>query len=198
MKTPKQLLPIGKHRLLRHSVLTAIASKCALVTVVLGACAARIRPEIDDLPVHIVENSEWQAGMGTSIRAGIQSLLDLEPALKAAIVLLCDQPFVSVLLVDRLIETYYSKSGSIIASAYSQVLGVPVLFSDRHFPELLTLDANAGAKQLIQRHLNQVDSIPFPQGSIDLDTPNEYQAFLMELGKIDGGFKTGSYSPMSP
>jgi molybdenum cofactor cytidylyltransferase len=178
MKTPKQLLTIGKHRLLRHSVMTAIASNCPLIAVVLGANAAQIRPEIDDLPVHIVENLAWQIGMGMSIRAGLKSLLEVEPALKAAIVLLCDQPLVSESLINQFIATYHSTSSSIIASAYSQVLGVPALFSDRHFPELLTLDANAGAKQLIQRHLNQVYSIPFPQGAIDLDTPQEYQAFL--------------------
>jgi molybdenum cofactor cytidylyltransferase len=178
MKTPKQLLTIGKHRLLRHSVMTAIASNCPLIAVVLGANAAQIRPEIDDLPVHIVENLAWQIGMGMSIRAGLKSLLEVEPALKAAIVLLCDQPLVSESLINQFIATYHSTSSSIIASAYSQVLGVPALFSDRHFPELLMLDANAGAKQLIQRHLNQVYSIPFPEGAIDLDTPQEYQAFL--------------------
>ncbi len=178
MKTPKQLLPIGKYQLLRHSVLTAIASNCPLVAVVLGAHAAQIRPEIDDLPIRIVENLEWQAGMGTSIRAGLQSLLELEPALKAAIILLCDQPFVSVSLINQLIAAYYSTPGLVIASAYSQVLGVPALFSDRHFPELLALHPGAGAKQLIQRHLDQVRSIPFPEGAIDLDTPQEYQAFL--------------------
>jgi molybdenum cofactor cytidylyltransferase len=183
MKTPKQLLPIGKHRLLRHSVLTAIASKCPVIAVVLGANAAQIRLEIHDLPVRIVENLEWQAGMGTSIRAGIQALLELEPGLQAAIVLICDQPLISVSLIHRLIATYHSTSWSIIASAYSQVLGVPALFSDRHFSELLALNPNAGAKQLIQRHLDQVYPVPFPEGAIDLDTPQEYQAFLMELNK---------------
>jgi molybdenum cofactor cytidylyltransferase len=185
MKTPKQLLPIGEHRLLRHSAMIAIASKCPLIAVVLGANAAQIRPEIDDLPVRIVENSEWQAGMGTSISAGIESLLELEPALKAAIILLCDQPFVSASLINRLIELYDSTPGSIIASAYSQVLGVPALFSDRHFPELLMLNAKAGAKQLIQQHPDQVSSISFPEGAIDLDTPHEYQTFFAESGKID-------------
>jgi molybdenum cofactor cytidylyltransferase len=183
MKTPKQLLPIGEHRLLRHSVITAIASKCPLIAVVLGANAAQIRLEIHDLPIHIVENLEWQAGMGTSIRAGIQALLALDPALKAAIVLLCDQPLISVSLIHRLIAGYHSTPYSIIASAYSQVLGVPALFSAHHFPELLALNPSAGAKQLIQRHLDQVYAVPFPEGAIDLDTPQEYQAFLMERNK---------------
>jgi molybdenum cofactor cytidylyltransferase len=178
MKTPKQLLPIGKHRLLRHSVLTAIASNCPLIAVVLGAYAAQTRREINDLPVHIVENLEWQAGMGTSIMAGLKSLLELEPTLKAAIVLLCDQPLLSVSLINQLIAMYHATPCSIIASAYAQMLGVPALFSDRHFPELLALNPDVGAKQLIQRHLDQVYSVPFPEGSIDLDTPQEYQAFL--------------------
>jgi molybdenum cofactor cytidylyltransferase len=173
----------------------AIASNCPLITVVLGAHASRIRLEINDLPVHIVENLEWQAGMGTSIRAGMKSLLELEPALKAVIILLCDQPFISVSLINRLIAMYNSTSFSIITSAYSQVLGVPALFSDRHFHELITLNASAGAKQLIQRHLDQVHSIPFPEGAIDLDTPDEYQAFLMELGKIDRHFRYRSKKP---
>jgi molybdenum cofactor cytidylyltransferase len=195
MKTPKQLLPIGEHRLLRHSATIAIASKCQSIVVVLGAHAVQIRLEIDDLPVRIVENLKWQAGMGTSIRAGIESLLELEPALKAAIILLCDQPFVSASLINRLIELYDSTPYSIVASAYSQVLGVPALFSDRHFPELLTLNANTGAKQLIQHYRDQVYSVPFPEGAIDLDTPQEYQAFLSRKKSASYDFREALWCP---
>jgi molybdenum cofactor cytidylyltransferase len=180
MKTPKQLLPIGERSLLRHTVEIAIASQCSSIAVILGAYAEPIRLEIKNLPVQIVENLAWQKGMGTSIRAGITSLLTIEPALKAVIVLLCDQPFISVSLIDQLITVYQSTPCSIVASAYAQVLGVPALFRDQHFPELLKLDSNAGAKQLIQRHLDQVHSVPFPAGAIDLDTPQEYQAFLRD------------------
>jgi molybdenum cofactor cytidylyltransferase len=38
----------------------------------------------------------------------------------------------------------------------------------------MALKSNEGAKQLIKRHIHEVFSIPFPEGSIDIDTPNDY------------------------
>jgi molybdenum cofactor cytidylyltransferase len=61
-----------------------------------------------------------------------------------------------------------------IACAYGGTIGVPALFSNRFFPELSALDGNEGAKNLILTHQNQSLAIPFPEGNIDIDTPEDY------------------------
>jgi molybdenum cofactor cytidylyltransferase len=178
MGTPKQLLPIQGTSLLRHLAKISIASMCDPIAVVLGANAQQIRTEIEDLPLQIVDNPQWRSGMGTSIGSGLAALLEREPALNAVLILVCDQPFVSTALIDRLVLAYRSECHQIVATTYLNTVGVPVLFSDRYFSELLQLNLDTGARQIVQKHLHETHTIAFPQGAIDLDTPDEYQAFL--------------------
>jgi molybdenum cofactor cytidylyltransferase len=183
MGTPKQLLPIQGASLLRHLAKISIASMCDPIAVVLGANAQQVRPEIEDLPLQIVDNPQWQAGMGTSVSKGLAALLEREPGLDAVLILVCDQPFVSTSTIDRLAIAYQSECHQIVASGYLDTVGVPALFSDRYFAELLNLNSDAGARRIIQQHLLETYTIDFPQGAIDLDTPDEYRAFL-DLGNM--------------
>jgi molybdenum cofactor cytidylyltransferase len=175
MGTPKQLLSFRGSSLLRHTAETALLCDAGFVTVVLGANAEQIRPELAGLPVGIVENADWPAGMGSSLRAGLQSLLAAHPEAAAAIFLVCDQPLLSAETLDALINPYRGSDCPIAASAYGDTLGVPALFDRSIFPELLALQGAQGAKHLIRAHRDQVVGVPFPDGSIDVDTPRDYQ-----------------------
>jgi molybdenum cofactor cytidylyltransferase len=55
---------------------------------------------------------------------------------------------------------------------------VPVLFARSFFPELLRLQGDRGAKQLITQNLDQVTVIPFPGGSVDIDTLADKEQFF--------------------
>ena len=178
MGTPKQILQWRGKSLLRSITETAIAADCDPIIVVLGASGDRIQAQIIDLPVQIINNPQWQTGMGSSIRNGIQALLDRNPNVRAAILLLCDQPFVSPQIIWQLRSVYDATNQSIVASRYQDTIGVPALFDRQLFPELLKLDCAEGAKVVIKNHLNTTATIDFPQGSIDLDTPQDYQQIL--------------------
>src|SRR5437588_10860570 len=94
MGTPKQLLRYAGQTLLRRAAETALASQGRPVVVVLGAGSERCRPELEGLPVRIVENPGWEQGMSASLRIGIEALLvGAEEALEAVIFMLCAQPF---------------------------------------------------------------------------------------------------------
>lgn len=179
MGTPKQLLRYQERSLLRHTVEVAIASVCQPIVVVLGAYAQLIQPEISQLPVQIVENLQWNKGMSSSIEVGIQALKTSHPEVEAVILTLCDQPFISTEIIDRLALTYHSTNQPIIACEYAETLGVPALFSDRLFSELMTLNGSEGAKQIIKKHSQEVFSISFPEGATDIDTPTEYADLLV-------------------
>ena len=186
MGTPKQLLTYRGRSFIRHITESAIcasqqrfaiASACQPIAVVLGAHAERIKPEISHLPIQIVENQQWAEGMSTSIRVGLEALLAMNPNLDAVAIALCDQPFVSFPILDRIVEAYHLTGKPIIASEYSGTLGVPALFNHTLFSELMALKSTEGAKKLIKKHIHEVFSVPFPEGSIDIDTPNDYQQF---------------------
>lgn len=175
MGTPKQLLAYRGCTLIRHMAEVAIASVCQPIAVVLGADAERIKPEISQLPIQIVENQQWEEGMSTSIRVGLEALLAMNPNLDAVAIALCDQPFVSSPTLERIVEAYRLTGKPIIASEYSGTLGVPALFNRTLFSELMTLKSTEGAKKLIKKHLHEVFSVPFLEGAIDIDTPKDYE-----------------------
>ncbi|HAO51646.1 MAG TPA: 4-diphosphocytidyl-2C-methyl-D-erythritol synthase, partial [Runella sp.] len=54
----------------------------------------------------------------------------------------------------------------------------PALFDRTLFEELLNLKGDKGAKPVLMNHLDEAHILQFEAGSIDLDTPDEYQAFL--------------------
>lgn len=177
MGTPKQLLPYRGRSLLRHAAETALTSVCHPIIVVLGANAERLRQEVKDLPVQVVENLRWVEGMSSSIRAGVAAL-DAEPDKTSAVVLaLCDQPFVSAQVINHLVEAYHFTGKPVVASEYSGTLGVPALFSRTLFSEIKALRGGEGAKQVITKYAHDVLGVPFPEGAIDVDTPKDYEQF---------------------
>jgi molybdenum cofactor cytidylyltransferase len=186
MGRPKQLLPIQGQRqgqsLLRQMTEIALAAADdQSVVVVLGANQEQIQPQIRDLPVQIVANPDWSTGMGTSIGCGVNALLEQATPLKAVILLLCDQPFVSPSLLTQLRELYIATQAPIVASVYADTWGVPSLFSAQLLPELACLEPQAGAKAILQKYRAMVVTVDFPLGGIDLDTMDDYQAYLARL-----------------
>jgi molybdenum cofactor cytidylyltransferase len=55
-------------------------------------------------------------------------------------------------------------------------MGVPVLFDQAFFPALLSLKGEEGAKKLLYRYEQEVAAVPFPQGSVDIDTLADYHS----------------------
>jgi molybdenum cofactor cytidylyltransferase len=170
--SPKQLLSYNGATLIERILDAALKSDCDLVIAVLGAHASLIRQRLPKR-VHPVYNPHWPNGIHTSIRFGIESLLTRCSGLKAAVLSMCDQPYLESSIFNELIRTYDRVSQRIVASAYSGTLGTPALFDSAWFPDLLQLSAG-GAKTLIERHSTHVISIPFAKGGIDIDTPADY------------------------
>ncbi len=68
----KLLLPVGEQSVLRRVVKAAMGSAVAEVIVVVGSEAENVAGSLRDLPVHIVDNSDYAQGMSTSLRAGLK------------------------------------------------------------------------------------------------------------------------------
>ncbi|MEH1931329.1 nucleotidyltransferase family protein [Nostoc sp.] len=187
MGTPKQLLLYQGRSFLQSITEMAIASVCQPVVVVLGANAEQIQPQIKQLPVKVVNNLDWAWGMSTSIKSGIELLNNLPEKIEAVVITLCDQPFVSDQIINQLVDAYYSTKKPIIACEYAGTLGVPALFSQRFFSELAALKETSGAKRVINNNLNEVFSMPFSLGDIDIDTPKDYEQLLLITKAASGG-----------
>ena len=136
-----------------------------------------ISSELKKTGATIVANPNWKCGIGTSIRAGIQNLLEIAPEVEATVLLTCDQLFVDRAVIDGLITLHHQTRKPIVAASYAGTLGVPALFDRSRLPELLGLDDSAGAKSIILSNRDQVAEFPFPEGGIDIDTAEDRERF---------------------
>ncbi len=174
MGRPKQLLPYRGSTLVRHAAETALASRCRPIVVVVGANAIQTSEALAGLDLQIAVNTDWERGIGSSIRTGIEHLLQ-NNSLEAVAIMLCDQPRVSGEVLNQLIETRKRSGATIAACSYSGIAGVPAVFDASLLPELQKLPDAVGARQIITQHYSYVALVSFPSASIDVDTPHDFE-----------------------
>jgi molybdenum cofactor cytidylyltransferase len=176
---PKQLLEYKGKSLLHHVTRQALKMTGAVV-VVSGSNNNLIENELKNLQVITVYNPEWQEGMGSSIRVGVEKIINEFPMLESLIISVCDQPFIDSSVFSELITKHKENQKGIIASAYAGVLGTPVMFDRKYFGELSKLSGNEGAKKLLHVFSRDVGSIDFEKGRIDIDTKNDYEQLIQK------------------
>lgn len=174
MGKPKQLLEFNGKTLLRRAVQTGIESECHPIVVVLGAQINDLKNEIKDFEVQIAENADWKRGMSSSIKTGLQRILEINNQISGVVIMVCDQPFVSAKLINQIVEKCRKTNSLIVASEYSATLGVPALFGSLVFSQLLELENSGGAKEIIKQFQNETIAVPFEKGNFDIDTPEDY------------------------
>lgn len=178
----KQMLVYHGKSLLQVTVEKALATG-SKVAVVLGAYIDRIKPVIQELPLILIENANWKQGIGTSIKSGLDALLDANPNLKGITIMLADQPLVTTQHLKNIIGQVKIKENRIIATAYHGVAGVPAYFPASLFEDLLKLTENSGAKSLIRAKDHLVHRIAFEGAGVDIDTPGDWKEFIQGPGK---------------
>lgn len=180
MGKPKQLLPYRGKTLLWQTARTALDAKIGRVMVVTGAADIDLQTALQDLELEWVHNEHWASGMATSIQAGLRKLLQTAPIPEAVLILVADQPYVTVALLQQLWERWKTSEQPMAACVYNKEPGTPALFSKDRFADLLELKGKKGAKKLLLAKPEEVATIAFPEGAIDIDTPADYEQLKNE------------------
>lgn len=175
---PKQLLQFQGQSLIRRITGAALEIVGHNTIVVTGSNAKLIETELAGLPCKPVYNADWQEGMSASIKTGIRALQSGSPHVKGTILAVSDQPFVSAEIFNALIHTFEETAKGIIASKYNESLGTPAFFAASYFPALLQLTGAEGAKKLFKNYTTDISFCVFPQGSIDIDTQEDYKRLI--------------------
>jgi molybdenum cofactor cytidylyltransferase len=170
---PKQLIEFEGKTLIERITETAL-SISKEVLVVLGGNSSLITPKLEQFEdsISILFNPDWQEGMGSSIRKGVEVLTNKSNSI---LILLSDQPFVNQGLIQKMIEIFESTKCPIITCHYGNQLGVPMLFDKSIFPELLKLSGDKGAKSFLSSFQDKIAKISFPEGSFDIDTEEDIE-----------------------
>lgn len=180
---PKQLLPLGDRVVLQHVLDAAAAAGLDETVVVLGHRADEVGAAIR-LPerTRVTVNPEFQSGQASSLRAGLAAL---GPDVRAAVILLGDQPGLRAEVIRAVVGTYAGSGGAVVQASYGGRPGHPVLLDRRVWSEVSGVRGDIGARDLLGAHpdwivLAEVPGDPPP----DLDTWDDYRRMG---GKVQGG-----------
>ena len=175
---PKQLVRVGdgagSETLLGRTVRVVREAGLDVVFVVLGAHAERVEAEAELDGVVVVRNPAWASGMASSIHAGIAAVQAGMPEAEAVMLLVCDQPRLTVEHLRGLIDASVSHAngpGTIVASEYAGVPGVPAVFPLFAFARLMELRGDVGARRLLMDE--SVIRVAFAGGFVDVDTVDD-------------------------
>lgn len=199
---PKALLPHHGRPLVEHAVRVLRAGGCEpAVRVVLGAAAARVRERADLTGCVLLDNPDWEQGMGSSLRAGLGALAGTgtahagtadadaadaadadaagdarTAAAPAALVFLVDQPGITPAAVARVRTAAERSPAALAAATYAGRRGHPVLLGADHWAGVVRAAAgDQGARAYLREHAAQLRLVEC--GDIadpaDIDTPDD-------------------------
>ena len=173
---PKALVELDGQTLAERGVTLLRAGGTDPVLIVTGAAQVELRPEHQARTVY---NGEWRTGMGSSLRAALRALTELEadPEIGAVVVALADQPLVGAEAVGRLIAAY--RAGAEVAvAAYDGKPRNPVLLAREHWPEVIAAaTGDQGARAFLHARPELVTLVECGDTGRpdDIDTPADLE-----------------------
>lgn len=160
---PKQTVEIGGEILLHRAIRIAREAGLRPVFVVLDS-EGRFAANVRNAGASIVLNHEAEEGISSSIRAGVRAASAL-PDVAGAVLMTCDQIGATP---EHLIELC-AELQSVTGSGYAGKPGVPAYFPREVFPQLLTLQGDTGARDL----LRGARFVVCEALALDIDTPQD-------------------------
>ncbi len=162
----KQLLDIDGRTMIERVVETVNNSKVDEIIIVLGNKSDQIREKLNIDEVETVYNPDFQKGMSTSLKAGIK---ETGEAAEAFLIVLGDQPLLESEVIDKLVKRYKSSQKTIIAPAYQGKRGHPVLLDISLRDELMEIEGDIGARNILQNRKEEVCEIEVETPSVVFD-----------------------------
>jgi molybdenum cofactor cytidylyltransferase len=167
--------------LVRIAAEEALASRARPVIVVTGHQREDVEAALSGLDVQFVHNPNFAAGLSTSLKAGLAVL----PAeVNGVVVCLGDMPQVRAAMIDQLIAAFDpQRSALVVVPTINGERGNPVIWSRRFFADLMAIEGDIGARQLIARHPEAVVEVPLSGKAalIDVDTPEALDLLRAEF-----------------
>lgn len=176
---PKQLLPVDGQPLLSRTLDVVRKTSLEPRLLVLGGYADDILAGVNVEGFEIVLNGDFEQGQATSLKAGLQALPDI---VEGAIILLGDQPLIEPWILEQLVEGYDPERSVAVRPRYADGPGNPVLLGRELFDELLALEGDVGARDVLKRRRDRIADIDHTSRNAprDVDTMDDYNAFLLD------------------
>lgn len=186
MGRSKPLLPLQGETLLARSIRAVTAITVIDRTfVVLGAESAQLANIVEQSGAQVVNNPDWQEGLSTSVKAGLKAASAALNDLDSLLFCLADQPYVTTeslqsLLDARQVSTHPPK---LVTARYDGHPGAPCWIDRSLFCRIAELAGDQGLRPLFRTlTAEEMAQVDLPELATDLDTPEDYQRVIAELG----------------
>ena len=181
----KQLLPLGGRPLLGWALAALRDFQPDQLVLVLGHEHERIKEALDLEGVTVVINPRHAEGQSTSLQAGIAAF---DEGVSAVVVAAGDQPFVTGAHFAALLAEHRATGQPIVATAYGDHAGVPLLLARSAWPMVHELAGDVGARPLLRSRPELVTTVAAddPAMALDVDTPEAYAAVCAHYEKVHG------------
>jgi CTP:molybdopterin cytidylyltransferase MocA len=166
---PKALVEYEGSLLVERALRTARVV-CDPVLVVLGARAVDVWRTADLAGATVLANRDWETGMASSLRTGLDGLRGWPGQVDAVLVTLVDMPGMTPAALERVAER--AAPGALAVATYDGVRGHPVLLGRDHWAGVAeTATGDEGARRyLAGREVLEVDCTGLAD-PVDLDVP---------------------------
>ena len=166
--SPKALVPLGGKLFVESAAELLTAAGCDPVVVVLGAQADVVRAKASLDGVTVVDNPDWDTGMGSSLRTGLHAIGIAD----AVVVLPVDTPGVTVAALHRLMNL--AEPNTLARAVYHGEIGHPVLIGSDHFAGVMASAAgDQGARDYLEANtVRHVECADVADGA-DIDRPSD-------------------------
>ena len=177
---PKHLVEMGGKTLLARVVAAALESELTEVILVLGYEAGRVLAALGPLGRHerlrILVNDRYESGMAGSLQVGLSAVEEQYPAV---MFLLGDQPLIDGETINLLLSHFWSAGKDICVPVQGERRGNPVCFGRRFYEQILRLQGDKGAREIITRHPDDVLSVEIdsPSFFLDIDCAEDLERF---------------------
>lgn len=170
---PKQLVQ-WRGRPLLEGVVSAVAGwPVSLVVVVIGAAEDEVLEAVDFGDAVVAVNPEWEEGIASSIRVGLD-VLSRDRRIDAAFIALGDQPRIPSEVPGALIAALEDSGRQAAVPKYRYERANPVLIHRSLWPRLMSLEGDSGAARLLQTHPEWVEEVWIDHTPpIDIDTRDD-------------------------
>ncbi len=153
--------------------MTATVACGSRVVTVVGHDWATVLRLVNSDSGFVVVNEDYENGLGTSIAAAARACQKYADAI---LLILADQPLVTVEHLQVLINSWSGADNEIVATAFFDTQGPPVLFPRGAFLALCSLTGDQGARALFHDNRFSLKTVRFEAAAVDIDTPADLAA----------------------
>jgi molybdenum cofactor cytidylyltransferase len=177
MGSPKLTMKWGDTTIIGKVVDTLSNLDLNEILVVTGGAHREVKDALENKPVRIVFNPDFEKGeMLSSLKIGLTAL---NPAVRAALVVLGDQPQMQEGVVEAVLQAYRTSGDALIVPSYKNRRGHPWIVDRALWGQVQDLDNSKILRDFLHEHEAMIHHVNVNTSTIhqDLDTPEDYEEY---------------------